>query len=182
MLLANHAYALKLDDTENADAYAQMDAWALARRLDLAFCGLARLPARIVDARTAHLRRLDLERNQLEEIEAVVGLTALYELRAGHNRIARIPAALPGALTQLRTLSLPDNRIREVPPDISSLAKLTCVGPRCCSLSRARGGAPRRSRSLLSCVETKSPFARSASSTCTGTSSTRYRRPSSGPT
>ena len=61
-LLANHAYAQRLDDTENADAYAQMDAWALARRLDLAFCGLARLPARVVDARTAHLRRLDLER------------------------------------------------------------------------------------------------------------------------
>ena len=125
-LLANHAYAQRLDDTENADAYAQMDAWALARRLDLAFCGLASLPARIVDARTSHVRKLDLERNQLEEIDAVVGMTSLYELRAGHNRIARIPPGLPSALSQLRTLSLADNRIAEVPPDIGSLKKLTC--------------------------------------------------------
>ena len=125
--LANHAHALRLDDTEAADEYEKMEAWAVARSLDLAFCGLVNLPARIVDTRTAHLYKLDVERNQLEEIEAVVGLTALRELRAGHNRIRRIPPTLPRALKQLRTLALADNRITEVPSDISSLAKLTCV-------------------------------------------------------
>lgn len=157
-LLANHAYAQRLDDTENADAYAQMDAWALARRLDLAFCGLASLPARIVDARTSHVRKLDLERNQLEEIDAVVGMTSLYELRAGHNRIARIPPGLPSALSQLRTLSLADNRIAEVPPDIGSLKKLTC-GARARALSLRASLAGARLRASL----TRAPLPRARS-------------------
>ena len=157
-LLANHAHALQLDETEAADEYQKMDAWALARALDLAFCGLVHLPARIVDTRTSHLHKLDVERNQLEEIEAVVGLTTLRELRAGHNRIARVPPGLPGALKQLRTLALADNRITEVPPDISSLSKLTCVvhvtrPTRAASLTLSRVSpafcSPRRALSYL---------------------------------
>ena len=106
-LLANHAYAQRLDDSENVDAYAQMDAWALANAGSTSPSAGSRACPRGSSTRARARAQARPERNQLEEIDAVVGMTSLYELRAGQDAS---PASRSGLPTRSRSCAATTRR------------------------------------------------------------------------
>ena len=73
----------------------------------------------------ADIDYLNLDRNRLENVDAIARFTSLKWLRLNSNRLSDLPDL--GALVSLRRIYLRDNRFEKVPQTLKNLPALTDI-------------------------------------------------------
>ena len=87
--------------------------------------GMTNLASRVDALDPATLTYLNLDRNQLTNVDALVSFTGLKWLRLNENRLTKLPDL--GALKSLRRVYLRGNRLTEVPETLKSIPSLTDI-------------------------------------------------------